>query len=160
MTFRNALPEDGQAVFDLYQEARGSRFCVWNEAYPGWEEIRQDLQTRNLYVLTENARIIGAVSIVPESELDDFVCWSEDGREIARVVISRPYQGRGLSGEMVRRVIRVLREKGCRAIHLSAAKSNLPACRTYAKLGFVTVGQARIYGNDYYLMEKAIGPPE
>ncbi len=43
-----------------------------------------------------------------------------------------------------------------KSIHLSVAKSNIPAYKTYIKLGFKTVGEVEIYGGDYYLMEKQI----
>ncbi len=35
-----------------------------------------DLETENLYILTDNDRIIGAVSIVPENEPDGLSCWN------------------------------------------------------------------------------------
>jgi len=39
---------------------------------------------------------------------------------------------------------------------LSVVKTNVPAYKTYIKAGFAVVGEAQMYGNDYYLMEKAI----
>jgi ribosomal protein S18 acetylase RimI-like enzyme len=71
-------------------------------------------------------------------------------------VVDRAYQGRGLSFEMVKSIEAILGKSGCEAIHLSVVKSNIPAYKTYIKAGFVTVGEAQMYGNDYYMMEKAI----
>ena len=94
---------------------------------------------------------------MPENELDEFHCWRcKDGKEIARVVIAQAYQGQGLSFEMVQSIVPILREQGYKAIHLSVVKTNLPAYKTYVKAGFVTVGEADMYGNSYYLMEKAL----
>ena len=107
--------------------------------------------------MTGGSKIIGAISVVPENELDGFDCWScSGGKEIARIVIEKAYQGQGLSFEMVQRVESILQRKGYTSIHLSVVKSNIPAYKTYIKAGFVTVGEAQMYGNDYYLMEKAI----
>lgn len=120
-------------------------------------EIEHDLETSNLYVMTDGSKVIGAISVVPENELDSFDCWScKDGKEIARVVIDKDYQGHGLSFEMMQNVESILRESGHKAIHLSVVKSNIPAYKTYIKADFAIVGEAQMYGNDYYLMEKAI----
>lgn len=157
LNFRPAQPDDAEQVLSLYQSAKSGGFCVWSDSYPTMTEIARDLETNNLYVLTDGSRIVGAISVVPENEMDGFDCWScKDGREIARVVIDKAYRGRGLSFEMVKRVESILREKGHRAIHLSVVKSNIPACKTYRKAGFAVVGEAQMYGHDYYLMEKAI----
>lgn len=157
LKFREARKEDAEQVLSLYEGAKNGEFCVWNDSYPTTIEIEHDLETNNLYVMTEGGKIIGAISVVPENEMDGFDCWSyKDGKEIARVVIDKPYQGHGLSFEMVRSVESILRERGHKAIHLSVAKSNVPAYKTYVKAGFTVVGEAKMYESDYHLMEKAI----
>ena len=155
--FRMATQDDAAQVLSLYESAKSGAFCVWNESYPSMTEIEHDLETGNLYVMTDGGKVIGAISVVPENELDGFDCWScKDGKEIARVVIDKAYQGQGLSFEMVQNIVPILLRNGCKAIHLSVVKSNIPAYKTYRKAGFAVVGEAQMYGNDYYLMEKAI----
>jgi ribosomal protein S18 acetylase RimI-like enzyme len=155
--FRMATQDDAAQVLSLYESAKSGAFCVWNESYPSMIEIEHDLETGNLYVMTDGSKIIGAISVVPENELDGFDCWScKDGKEIARVVIDKAHQGHGLSFEMVQNIVPILLRNGCKAIHLSVVKSNIPAYKTYRKAGFSVVGEAQMYGNDYYLMEKAI----
>ena len=158
MEFRLARPGDGEQVLALYESVKGDGFCVWNDSYPSGTEIAQDLETDNLYVLTEGSKIIGAISVVPENELDGFDCWScKAGKEIARVVIHKAYQGRRLAFAMVQKVEAILRQRGQKSIRLSVVKSNLPAYHTYRKAGFSVVGEAQLYGNDYYLMDKLLG---
>ena len=155
--FRMATQEDAAQVLSLYENAKSGKFCVWNESYPTVKEIAHDLETNNLYVMTHGSKIAGAISVVPENELDHFDCWSrKDGKEIARVVIAKEYQGQGLSFEMVQSIASILRENGCKAIHLSVVKTNIPAFKTYSKAGFAVVGEAQMYGNDSFLMEKEI----
>ena len=57
---------------------------------------------------------------------------------------------------MIQCIAPILRKNGCKAIHLSVVKTNVPAYKTYIKAGFAVVGEAQMYGNDYYLMEKVI----
>ena len=155
--FRMATQDDAAQVLALYQSAQKGEFCVWNDSYPSIAEIEHDLETKKLYVMTDGSKVIGAISVVPENELDSFDCWScKAGKEIARVVIDKAYQGHGLSFEMVQSIASILRKDGCKAIHLSVVKTNIPAYKTYIKAGFAVVGEAQMYGNDYYLMEKAI----
>lgn len=155
LNFRKAQQNDAAPVLSLYESAKSDALCVWDESYPSMAEIAHDLETENLYVMTDGGKVMGAISIVPENELDRFGCWScKDGKEIARVVIHKDHQGRGLSFEMVQSIVAILQKNGCHAIHLSVVKTNLPAYKTYKKAGFAVVGQAQMYGNDYYLMEK------
>ncbi len=99
--FRKAKKEDASSVYALYKSVVGEEFCVWNDAYPDTLEIEADLASNNLYVLTDGEKIIGAISIVPQNELDGFECFTSDGPEIARVVIAKEYRGKGLSYKMV-----------------------------------------------------------
>lgn len=155
--FRNARRDEAQAVLSLYQRARSNEFCTWNDSYPGMGEIEADIETNNLYVLTHESKIVGAISIVPKNELDAFDCWTcKEGKEIARVVIDEEYQGNGLSYEMLEKLILILCEKGCVSVRLSVVKTNLPAYKTYIKAGFTTVAEAQMYGNSYYLMERVL----
>ena len=157
LNFRMARQGEEEQVLSLYESAKGCELCVWNDSYPTMTEIEHDLETKNLYVMTDCSKVIGAISVVPENELDCFDCWSNKaGKEIARVVIDRAYQGQGLSFKMVQNIESILQKNGCKAIHLSVVKTNIPAYKTYIKAGFGVVGEAQMYGNDYYLMEKAI----
>ncbi len=159
MIFRQARGDDSPAVFALYQSVIGSEFCIWNVLYPTADDIRRDVETGNLFVLCDGDRMAGAVSIVPENEMDDMPCWStSDGteREIARVVIAKAYQGKGMAAGLVRSVIDVLKARNCRTVRLSVAAENIPARKTYDKVGFVPVGEADMYCHHYYLLEKTI----
>ncbi len=158
MIFRLARADECEKVLELYQEARENPFCVWNENYPTMLEIEHDFETENLYVLTENDTVIGALSIVPENEMDDFPAWkvTENVRELARVVIAKAYQGHGYAALMVQEILGELKENIYFAVHLSVVESNLPALKTYLKCGFTIVGEADMYGHHYFLLEKAL----
>ena len=157
--FTAAGAGDADKVLALYQSVTGREFCTWNEFYPGMEEIRADYKSDNLFVLRDGTEIIGAISIVPENELDELEFWKiRDGSvaEIARVVVSPRYQGRGLALLMVRETEKILKSRGCRAVHLLAAKKNIPACHTYQKAGYQLVGECDMYEHWFCAYEKEI----
>lgn len=156
--FRKAMKSDVKTVVDIYRAATGSEFCTWDEIYPGLYDAEEDLSAGTLFVLESAGEIIGAVSIVPENEMDDLKCWKvrEKAREFARVVIRPQDQGKGLSGEIIKGVIRELRNMGTAAVHIAAAKVNVPALKLYRKCGFDFRGETEMYGNSYYLCEKIL----
>ena len=61
--FRIAQRNDAERILSLYQGAKGEEFCVWNDSYPTMTEIKHDLDTNNLYVMTDGSKIIGAISV-------------------------------------------------------------------------------------------------
>ena len=142
-------------VLNLYNEAKKQDFCVWNYEYPTIEEIEDDFNTNNLFVLVDNDEIIGAISIVPINEMDDIKLWEDrdNACEIARIVISKKHQGKGLAKEMVKLIFPICKNRGFSSIHLSCQCDNLPANKTYQKLGFKKVGEKFMYGNNYNLLE-------
>ena len=158
MLFRKAETCEAEAIRALYQAVIGTPFCTWDESYPGEAEIAGDLSAGTLYVLEENHQTIGAISIVPENELDHFSCWSvkENAREFARVVIKPDQQHKGLSVYLVEGVIRKLQKQGIAAIHIAVTKENIPAQKLYRKTGFVFCGEADMYGHNYFLCERIL----
>ena len=148
MLFRKAEACEAEAIRALYQAVIGTPFCTWDESYPGETEITGDLSAGTLYVLEEDHQTIGAISIVPENELDHFSCWSvkENAREFARVVIKPDQQHKGLSVYLVKGVIRELQRQGAAAIHIAVAKENIPAQKLYRKTGSIFVGKPTCTG--------------
>ena len=159
MLFRKAEKSEADEIRALYQAVIGTPFCTWDESYPGETEIAGDLSAGTLYVLEEDHKMIGAISIVPENEMDHFRCWSvkENAREFARVVINPDHQHKGLSVYLVEGVIRTLQRQGVVAIHIAVAKDNIPALKLYQKMGFDFCGEADMYGHSYFLCERIIG---
>ena len=158
MIFRKAEISDEKKIEALYTSVKGGKYSEWNEEYPGLPEIVRDTACAALYVLEEDGEIIGSASIVPENEYDSFSCWSvrEKAREFARVAVAPAWQGKGLSKLIVKNILDILEKEGCGAAHILVAKRNIPAQRTYASLGFKTVGECREYEIDFYIMEKML----
>ncbi|MBQ8292803.1 MAG: GNAT family N-acetyltransferase [Bacilli bacterium] len=143
-------------ILKLYKDAQSEPFCVWNDEYPTMLEINEDYQTNNLFVLVEGDEILGAISIVHNNEMDDCLEWkiTNQACEIARIVIDKKHHGKGLASIMVKSIFEVCKNRGFKAIHLSCQYQNIPAIKTYQKLGFKIVGEKSMYNNHYYLCEK------
>ena len=158
--FRPAREEDAESVLALYQAVKGRPFTEWNESYPGLSELQLDLSTGNLFVLEHEDGIVGTVSIAPENEMDELDCWSsrKNAGEFARVAVHPSYQGQGLAARLVTEILAVMKGRGVENVHISVIPHNLPAQKTYHRLGFVTVGHCELWGHSFDLMERTIGP--
>ena len=158
LIFRKAERCESEHIAALYRSVIGRPFCTWNEDYPGEEEICGDFAAESLYVLENAGELIGAVSIVPENELNGFDCWKvkDNAREFARVVIRPDHQHKGLSVRLVEGIMREMRKQQVSAIHISVAKKNIPAKRLYAGMGFDFCDEADMYGHSFFLCEKIL----
>lgn len=154
-----AKEQNKDEIYALYKSVIGEPYCVWNDDYPGMREIEEDIDANSLHILVLENIIIGAASVAPINELDCFDYWkSKDGRhkEIARVVVSPDYRGKGLAKKIVNDLITILKKSNCSSIHLSVAINNIPAYKTYSSLGFIVVGEEELFGGKYLLMEKIL----
>lgn len=158
MIFRLANEHELNRILELYRSVMDNDYCTWNNEYPTMLEARDDFDNRSLYVLTIEDQIIGAISIVPINELDDFEGWNikDNVREIARVVMASDFQGLGLGKLMVANVLSVMAKDDYKACHLSVALENRPAYKLYLSLGFINRGESSIFGGNYYLLEKEL----
>ena len=152
---RHARREELEAVYRLYRSSVGREGCAWDEDYPGELELRQDFTGNNLYVLTDDNSVLGAVSVVDPPELGDEDIWCcKSYAEIARVAVDAPFSGRGYASFMLRELFSILKERGIESIRLSVSQGNPAALRLYQKLGFRFLKRKELYGGEYFLCEK------
>ena len=156
MEFRRVNAEERNIILSIYNQVKNSQFCSWNEYYPTIDEVEHDYCNNNLFCLVDGGEILGALSIVEPNEMDTLECWQvKTGliKEIARVVVAPIHQGKGLAKLMLSKIVESFKALGVSAIHLSVAKNNIPAQKTYERVGFKMVGETVMYGGDYNLME-------
>ena len=64
-------------------------------------KINEDYESGGLYVMAREEGIVGAISIVPENELDALPFWRfQNAREIARVAVAPGQQGKGIGFQL------------------------------------------------------------
>lgn len=72
------------------------------------------------------------------------------------VVVSDPFQGRGLGSRLVEVVLRLARERGVGEVLLSVLPDNVRAIRLYRKFGFEFVGETTDYWRGRRLRAKVM----
>lgn len=159
MQIVTAQPQDKAEILKLYKAQIGREFCPWTEEYPDEETIEFDLSRDSLFVLKDGDRIVGAVSIDDDEEVNALGCWNKSlapGGEIARIAVLPEYQNRGLARQMVRYAMKVLRQRGFRSIHFLVNRHNTKAIRSYAAFGFDVVGECHMFEQDFLCYEKEL----
>ncbi len=158
MKFEKAIPNDSAELMALYRTSLADPFSVWTENYPAQENIDEDLELDNLFVLREAGAIIGAISLCPhDEETDSLECWTDRSGshvEFARVCVLPSFHGRGLALTLVEKIEEEARRRGHSSVRLLVAEVNIPAYKTYIKAGYHMIGECDMYGSHYICGEK------
>ena len=155
--FREAKTEDKEQIMQLYRNAIGTEGCTWSEEYPNEQILLTDLSKHNLFCMeNQDKEIVGAVSIDEDEEVDRLECWNRNAgkmAEIARLVVREDCQNKGMARELIKNVIKVLKERQYKSVHYLVSKYNNKALASYKKLDFKCVGESDILDNDWYCYE-------
>lgn len=157
MRIEAAKAQDKEEILRLYKAQIRREFCPWTEDYPDGETIDFDLSRDSLFVLKDGDRIVGAVSIDQDEEVNSLACWDKKlapGGEFARIAVLPEYQNCGLARQMVRYAMEVLKKRGFRSIHFLVNRHNTKAIRSYAVFGFNVVGECHMFEQDFLCYEK------
>ncbi len=154
-----ATEADRAEILALYHAQIGREFCPWTEHYPSDEEITFDLSRDALFVMREDDRIIAAVSMEEDPQVDALPCWTPElqpGGEIARVAVHPDFQNQGIARQMVQFGLDRLKERGFKSFHGIVNRMNEKALRSYAVFGFRNVGECEMYDQPFYCFEKEL----
>lgn len=154
-----ASEEDTEEILQLYKSQLGREFCPWDEHYPGRDEIKYDLSRDSLFVMKQGGRIIAAITIDEDENVENLPCWSSErqpGAELSRLAVAVDCQNQGIARLMIIHAMGVLKERGCKSTHFLVNKYNVKALRSYEKLGLDRVGETFMYDQPFVCYEKEI----
>ena len=158
-TITAAAEADRAEILALYKVQLGREYCPWDEEYPSNATIDGDLARQALFVLKEDGRILAAISLEEDEDVDALPCWDKTlapSGELARLAVLPQAQSRGLARVMLRFGMEELRRRGFRGVHFLVNKYNVKAIRSYAVFGFRTVGECHMYEEDFLCYEKEL----
>lgn len=160
MHIEHARPKDMGELMQLYRAAAVEEGCTWDEDYPNEKIICGDIGREALFCTrTKDGEIIAAFAIDDDAQVDELTCWSghlKPAGEIARLVVRRDYQNRGIAGQLLEAAMEELRRRGYRGIHFLVSPGNERALRAYGRLRFDKVGEIALYGHSWYCYEKEL----
>lgn len=143
-----ATAKDKDEILKLYRAQLGREFCPWNEYYPSMEEIDFDLSRDALFVMRQEGKIIAAISIDDDDNVNNLEFWTADlqpGGELARLAVSPDCQSKGLAKDMIDRGLVELKKRGFKSLHFLVNEKNLKARKCYSAYPFIKVGECELY---------------
>ena len=107
----------------------------------------------------ENSRIIAAISIDEDEEVNQLSCWTpslQPGGELARLAVHPDVQNQGTARQMLQYGMDVLKERGKKSIHFLVNRYNVKAIRSYAQFDFNVVGECEMFEQSFLCYEKEL----
>ena len=154
-----AAEADRQELLALSKAQLGREQCPWDEGYPSHKTLDWDLARDALFLLREGGRITAAISIESDEEADHLPCWDPalaPAGELARLAVLPAEQNRGLGKVMLQFGLDELKRRGSRGVRILVNRNNEKAIRCYAGFGFRTVGECRLYEQDFFCYEREL----
>ena len=165
LQFRKAITADAESIWQILQDAIQRRKAdgsnQWQDGYPNPAVVNADIEKEAGYVLLEEDKIIGYVSIMINDEPEYARLqgqWLTNGDFVLfhRVAIAASHLGKGLAQELFYRIEDFAKEKGIQSIKADTNFDNFAMLRIFDKLGYKYCGQVTFRGSPRKAFEKVI----
>lgn len=157
---QEAREEDKEEILSLYRSAIGTEGCTWSKQYPSDDTISFDLSRHSLFCLRdEDRKITGVITIDADEEVEALSCWSKEltpVAELSRLGVRKDLYGQGIAKMLMDQGIKLLKEKGYKAVHFLVAKENTRALAAYKGFDCRLVGECHLFDVEFYCYEREI----
>lgn len=136
MIFRKTEKEDVAGVLKIIESAKermkNMGLDQWQNSYPNENSIREDMSKGISYVIEENGEILGTSVLTFEKEevYENMKKgkWLSDGEYavIHRIAVSENSKNKGVSGEILKNLEMMCKEKGIYSIKIDTHEDNEP----------------------------------
>ncbi len=145
-----------EEILSLYSTMRGGA-ADWDEHYPTMLHIEDDMARGNLFVMVaEDGDIIATISIDEDDVVATLPNWDsalEPAGELSRLCVRQDYRNRGLARRMMEHCFGVLRQRGCKGVHILVREGHKVALRSYLRLGYREAGHCCVYDKEFACYE-------
>ena len=150
MEFRKAFESDANSIMSIINQAQGyfkkQGIDQWQDNYPNYETVYNDIANNYGYVLLKDNTIIGTVAVSFDGEKTyEYIYdgkWLSDGEYavIHRMAIDSKYKRAGLASLIIENVEKICLEKDVYSIRIDTHKENLAMQKLLKKNGFKYCG--------------------
>lgn len=160
LTITRGKIEDAQEIFALYRSLVDSAYGTWDEEYPSLELVKEDLSEGEVFVMRDEAgRIVSAIAVEHTDDFGEMADWYPDVTrwgQLGRLGVAQDMQGHGIARRMIGHAMARMKEEGYEAVRFIAGAQNVPAIRSYSKLGFDVCGETQAWGERWLCYEKRL----
>ena len=150
MDFRKAVKSDINRIMDIIKQAqdyfREKGIDQWQNNYPNYEVIRNDIEKGYGYVLLKEGKIIGTVAVSFDGEktydkiYDGKWISNLDYAVIHRLAIDSNYKGQGLASVIINNIEKICLTRNIHSIRIDTHEDNKSMQRLIDKNGFKYCG--------------------
>jgi len=151
MDFRRAVMRDLPDLMRIYADARDYLLACgvnqWQDGYPQWHVVRQDILARAAYVAAQDDIVLGALAVFFGEEPDYRRIvrgsWIGGGEYAAvhRFAVTAAQRGRGAASFMMREAENIARMAGAVSVRIDTHEFNRTMRRFLEKSGFRYCGE-------------------
>ncbi len=156
MEFRKTIEEDIDYIMNIIKQAqeyfKEEGIDQWQNNYPNYETIKNDINNGESYVLIENNNIIATIAVSFEGESTYSKIYNGDWLTndryavIHRVAVDNSYKGLGISSKIIKYVELLCLDKEVSSIKVDTHEQNMSMQKLLEKNSFVYCG--KIYLED------------
>ena len=155
------IPQIWEIIAAAIQRRKVEGSNQWQDGYPNPEVIKNDIEKKVGFVLTEHEQIIGytAILINDEPEYANIVGkWltNHDFVVFHRVAIDENHLGKGLAKRMFNYIEEFARANNIWSIKVDTNFDNLPMLSIFEKLGYTYCGEVYFRGSARRAYEKVL----
>lgn len=151
---------DLPALNDLARAVSRYPDSLWDDSYPDEALLRRDVEQKGLYRVEADGRLAGMIALERDEE-DLGLVWptaDENPCMLSRLAIHPAFHGKGLLEPVFLAAVKQCGALGYRTLRLLVAAELERVIRVYERCGFTRAGEARLWGEDYFLYEKSLRP--
>ena len=161
MEIRLADIKDLDKVIEFYIEVSSNKNnkARWHYGlYPTDEDINNAINSKELYILLEDNKIISAAILrMQEDEIYKDTNWNNNNPAVVHLLatsFSKQHQGYGK--KLLQYLIKIAKTHNKESIHLDIVFDNDDARKLYESLGFVCIENKKLYYPDTGLMYSSL----
>ena len=150
-----------QILKDAIKRRKKDGSNQWQDGYPNMEVVKNDIENKIGFVLTQNDTIIGYTAVIINDEPDYINIegrWLSDQDFVVyhRVAVSEEFLAKGMAKKMIKLIEKYALSKNIYSLKADTNHDNIPMMKIFEKLGYSFCGIVYIRKSPRRAYEKVL----
>ena len=150
-----------QILKDAVQRRKEDGSNQWQDGYPNMDVVKNDIERKIGFVLTQNDNIIGYTAIIINDEPDYINIegkWltNKEFMVYHRVAISKKFLAKGMAKKMMKLIEEYALSKNIYSLKADTNHDNIPMLKIFEKMGYSFCGTVHIRQSPRKAYEKVL----
>ena len=150
-----------QILKDAIQRRKEDGSNQWQDGYPNMDVVKNDIERKIGFVLTQNDNIIGYTAVIINDEPDYINIegkWltNQDFMVYHRVAISKKFLAKGMAKKMMKLIEEYALSKNIYSLKADTNHDNIPMLKIFEKMGYSFCGTVHIRQSPRKAYEKVL----